>query len=750
MERHLQHKGGLIRRSTNFARKQLGRHRATRGLQHELLEVRCVLSSLTLLDQSLFGGGGDQRGTALAIDSGTIYLSGNVQPENQTAAANALVISFATPTSNGAAPVWSRVFDYGTSFFGIAATNEGVYPVGHNYSLSSDGAGGKEVKSIAVKFTTDGSSGGGLGGSVWYNSPNFYGYRGVESFRAATAADVSGTTYVYAAGGAQPASYYAAVLGKFSTAGALVASATDPFVALPGASEARGVVTLDSNDHVIAAGFNNFGQPNSRPRPTLWEYDANVNFVQRIMDTSLDGYFNAITTAGNDLYAVGNTYNVFSPANSEDFLLQKFDAAGNRLWSTTTGGAGVDVLTSVVALGGKIYAAGYSNSSGAGGYDAVVLEVDPANGNVLATARFGGAQDDMANGIATDGTFLYVVGESKSFAQGGNAVGQNDVLLLRLNGAYNPSPVQMVGNDLVAQADTGNNRLVFSLNNNGDVVARLDTSVYGPFTVAGKIIAHGGDGNDVMTVASSVTVPVEFYGDGGDDYLAGGPLDDLLVGGPGNDRLLGGEGNNTLYGDEIAGELPTDGDDRLYGRTGNDVMFGGGGSDQLSGDAGSDVLHGGSGNDYLHGGLGDDLLRGGAGDDVLAGYYGHDILLGEAGNDQLSGDFDRDLLIGGLDIDRLLGGAEEDILIGGTTSHDANDAALMAIMTEWKSGNLFAARVANITSGSTTGGVALNTSTVLSDNRANQLRGDLGADWLLAGVADLLTTDASDQVDMLP
>lgn len=750
MERHLKHNGGWIHRSTSFAAKHLRRHRGTRGLQHEPLEVRCVLSSLTLLDQSLFGGGGDQRGTALAIESGTIYLSGNVQPENQTAAANALVMSFATPTSNGAVPVWSRVFDYGTSFFGIAATNEGVYPVGHNYSLSSDGVGGKEVKGIAVKFTTDGSNGGGLGGSVWYNSPNFYGYRGVESFSAATMADISGTTYLYAAGGGQPASYFAAVIGKFTTSGALTATATDPFVSLPGASEARGVAVLDSNDHVYTAGFSTWGGPSNVGRPTLWEHDANLTFVRHMVDNGIEGSFYAVAAFGNELYAVGSTYNHLSPVGSEDFLLQKFDAAGNRLWSTVVPGAGTDILKGVVGLAGKIYAVGYTNSTGAGGYDLAVLEVDPATGSVLATANYGGPFDDMGNGIATDGTYLYVVGESRSYAQGGNAVGQNDVLLMRLNGAFNPSPVHMVGNDLVAQADTGNNRLVFSLNNNGDVVARLDASVYGPFTVTGKIIAHGGDGNDVMTVASSVTVPVEFYGDGGDDYLAGGPLDDLLVGGPGNDRLLGGEGNNTLYGDQIAGELPTDGDDRLYGRTGNDVMFGGGGSDQLAGDAGHDTLYGGSGNDYLHGGLGDDLLRGGAGDDVLAGYYGHDILLGEAGNDQLSGDFDRDLLIGGLDVDRLLGGAEEDILIGGTTSHDANDAALMAIMTEWKSGGLFAVRVMNIMTGSTTGGVALNSTTVLSDNLANQLRGDLGADWLLAGAADLLTTDASDRVDLLP
>jgi Ca2+-binding RTX toxin-like protein len=308
----------------------------------------------------------------------------------------------------------------------------------------------------------------------------------------------------------------------------------------------------------------------------------------------------------------------------------------------------------------------------------------------------------------------------------------------------------MVGNDLVAQADSGNNRLVFSVNNAGDVVTRIDGVVYGPFTVTGKIIAHGGDGNDVMTVSSSVTVPVEFYGEGGDDYLAGGPWDDLLVGGPGNDRLLGGEGNNTFYGDEVSGELGSDGDDRLSGRNGMDLMFGGGGRDTMDGGGGNDVMNGGSGNDFLFGGLGDDLLRGGAGDDTLSGYYGNDILLGEAGNDQLSGDADRDLLIGGLNTDRLRGGSDDDLLIGGTTSHDTNDAALLAVMTEWKSANPFATRVANIMSGSTTGGVMLNLSTVFSDNLANRLIGDLGSDWLFAGPNDLLTTSPGDRIDMLP
>lgn len=59
------------------------------------------------------------------------------------------------------------------------------------------------------------------------------------------------------------------------------------------------------------------------------------------------------------------------------------------------------------------------------------MEMDPATGVVLHKTLFGGANDDKASGAGTDGVDLYVVGESQSFAEGGNAVGQNDVMLLR-------------------------------------------------------------------------------------------------------------------------------------------------------------------------------------------------------------------------------------------------------------------------------------------------------------------------------
>src|SRR5215207_8382174 len=79
-------------------------------------------------------------------------------------------------------------------------------------------------------------------------------------------------------------------------------------------------------------------------------------------------------------------------------------------------------------------------------------------------------------------------------------------------------------------------------------------------------------------------------------------------------------------------------------------------------------------NAWVYGGAGHDRLKGGAGNDMLIGGDGDDLIVGGDG---------RDLLVGGLGADRLVGNAADDILIAGTTDHDADDAALYAILNEW-------------------------------------------------------------------
>jgi hypothetical protein len=92
---------------------------------------------------------------------------------------------------------------------------------------------------------------------------------------------------------------------------------------------------------------------------------------------------------------------------------------------------------------------------------------------------------------------------------------------------------------------------------------------------------NSGEGDDAVSVASAVEVPVT---------MRGGPGRDTLLGGGGPDKLIGGEDNDKLAG--------RGGDDVLYGGPGNDLLLGGPGNDLLRG-GGSDVMNGGSGHNTL-------------------------------------------------------------------------------------------------------------------------------------------------------
>ena len=156
---------------------------------------------------------------------------------------------------------------------------------------------------------------------------------------------------------------------------------------------------------------------------------------------------------------------------------------------------------------------------------------------------------------------------------------------------------------------------------------------------------------------------------------------------------------------------------------------------------GDDVIHAGNGRNRVWSGSGNDILVGGAGDDLLIGGEG------------------RDFLIGGIGADRLVGNQGEDLLIAGYTAHDNNTAALLAIMSEWTSGNNYNTRVTNITNG--TGLTAGNrlvgddgaSQTVFNDTDVDILTGSQGQDWFFAnrvadngGPLDCITDKAANEL----
>lgn len=99
--------------------------------------------------------------------------------------------------------------------------------------------------------------------------------------------------------------------------------------------------------------------------------------------------------------------------------------------------------------------------------------------------------------------------------------------------------------------------------------------------IAGFEVNAGG-GDDSVSVAKDVIVPVTLRGGAGDDVLVGGGGPDKLVGGNGNDRLVGWRGDDLLYGGP--------GEDLLIGGPGADLLYGGFGQDTLAAGPGKNVV----------------------------------------------------------------------------------------------------------------------------------------------------------------
>jgi RTX calcium-binding nonapeptide repeat (4 copies) len=93
-------------------------------------------------------------------------------------------------------------------------------------------------------------------------------------------------------------------------------------------------------------------------------------------------------------------------------------------------------------------------------------------------------------------------------------------------------------------------------------------------SLIGSFEVNSGEGDDVVSVARDVPVPVTLRGGAGNDILVGGASGDKLVGGPGKDKLVGRGGEDWLYGGP--------GDDRLIGGRGEDTCHRGPGSDAIS------------------------------------------------------------------------------------------------------------------------------------------------------------------------
>lgn len=399
-------------------------------------------ATVPLISSTFFGGAGDQRGTGIAIGT-SIYVSGAADLNG----GDGLVANYALPLINAASPVWSKTWPTLSSyddFSGVGVSSEGVYLSGQSFNRTTDTAGGKEGKGITVKFPLTGPPGGGFDGSTWDVQspapPGAFPYGGGEGLNAATVAIEGGLPFVYVTGNSQSSGINGGRLyvSKLNSAGTVLWTQTD--AAATPFSQGAAITTLNGN--VYIAGRND----DAGNQVYLVKYaPAGGPATWTRKSTTFNGSYFGITAFGGAIYAFGQRTG--GVGGSNDFLIEKWDEAGTLQWSKQYDrGSGEDILYGGVGLGTRIYTVGSTTAGSAGGRDIVLMELDPTSGNLTGTTLFGGAQDDIARGAATDGTSIFVVGESRSFASvAGNVIGQNDLMLLQFANSPTAAPAAISG-----------------------------------------------------------------------------------------------------------------------------------------------------------------------------------------------------------------------------------------------------------------------------------------------------------------
>ena len=179
-------------------------------------------------------------------------------------------------------------------------------------------------------------------------------------------------------------------------------------------------------------------------------------------------------------YALAGFTDSFGAGNYDAWLV-KVDASGNAMWNKTYGGAASDYAASVVLTNDGGYAlAGYTSSFGAVGGDAWLVKVD-ASGNAMWNKTYGGAASDYAMSVVltSDGGYA-MAGETDSFG-----AGNNDFWLVKVDASGNMLWNKTYGGAL------------------SDVAWSVVLTSDGGYAMAGETASFGAGGGDFYLVKTA-------------------------------------------------------------------------------------------------------------------------------------------------------------------------------------------------------------------------------------------------------
>ena len=326
----------------------------------------------------------------------------------------------------------------------------------------------------------------------------------------------------------------------------------------------------------------------------------------------------ATASDGENVYMAG--YTLSTGFGGYDGLVVKFDGELNVVKAKVYGGSSTDEFYGAHSDGEYIYAVGFTYSEGAGGYDALVVKFDE-DLNVVAKKVIGGGSHDYFYEVTGDDQYLYAVGYTLSAG-----LGNYDAFVVKMDKDLNVLAVTALG----SRRYDGFHYVALS----GDHVYAVGVTTSGFGREDGLIAKFDGDLNLISSKVYGGTSYDFFYGvaaEGGYLYVAG-YVDSAGAGG--HDALLVKfDGDLNLVGQKAYGGSANDGfgtlrfyDGYLYA-IGFTDSEGSGGRDSLVLKVDPDLnlvaarRYGGSGNEWMSEiiGLDDYIYLGGFTDTVGSG-----------------------------------------------------------------------------------------------------------------------------------
>jgi Ca2+-binding RTX toxin-like protein len=171
----------------------------------------------------------------------------------------------------------------------------------------------------------------------------------------------------------------------------------------------------------------------------------------------------------------------------------------------------------------------------------------------------------VTHSFSTEGTFNVTV--TATDKDGG--VSDPATLAVEIKAAAVMDDPLNPGHKLLAIGGTdGNDRIhTVQLGRTFQLKVFINGKLVGTFEPVERIAVYAGAGNDNVTLANNIIVPIWEYGGDGNDRLQGAKGNDVLLGEAGNDFLDGHQGNDL----EIGGI----GADRILGGPGDDLLIAG-------------------------------------------------------------------------------------------------------------------------------------------------------------------------------